>query len=143
MIRSVIFRMPVSMRSILPCVRARIALTFVHKQRLQFESKSIRTNDAARLLMTKTQRFACDCGKRSVPCASRGGWIHRQCNAVTKRRLQTFDCALLVSTNLLAAPSDADRADHLPIDNDRHATRVREEIKVCGLPRRIHRVVLE
>ena len=48
-------------------------------------------------------------------------------------RLQPLDRAILIPATRAAA--HADGADHLPVDNDRDAARVGEEIKICGLPR--------
>src|SRR5882762_5350022 len=73
--------------------------------------------------------------------ASRRGRIDRQRDVLAECRLQTLDGAILIAAARAAA--DADGADHLPVDNDREATRVREEIKICALPRNAVRIDLE
>ena len=70
-------------------------------------------------------------------------WIHRQRDVFPKRGLQPFDRALFVSADLVSSASDAERADHLPVDDDGYAARVREKIKVRGLARSPRRIVFE
>src|SRR6266436_71655 len=73
--------------------------------------------------------------------ASRRGRIDRQRDVLAECRLQTLDGAILIAAARAAA--DSDGADHLPVDNDREAARVREQIKICGLPRNAVRIILE
>src|SRR6267378_1466984 len=73
--------------------------------------------------------------------ASRRGRIDRQRDVLAECRLQTLDGAILIAAARAAA--DSDGADHLPVDYDREAARVREQIKICGLPRNAVRIVLE
>src|SRR5580700_6565786 len=90
------------------------------------------------------------CGPRLPPrpatkslaaASARRRRIHRQRNVVAKRRLQPLNRAILIAA--ARAASHAYRPDHLPVHHDRDAARIREEIKVCGLPRGARRIVLE
>ena len=61
--------------------------------------------------------------------------------------VETVDCGWNTLVDLDAAAAraapDTDGADHLPVDHDRNAARVREEIEIGGGPRDTARIVLE
>ena len=65
--------------------------------------------------------------RRSLTVSGRS-WIDRQRNVLAERRLQTLDGAILIAA--ARATADADGADHLSVDNNRDAARVREEIEI-------------
>jgi hypothetical protein len=63
--------------------------------------------------------------------------IDRQRNVLAESRLQALDGAILIAA--ARASADADGADHLPVDDDRDAARIGEEIKKGGRTRKAGR----